>query len=118
MSKHFVAAFPFHGGEEKSREFQRRILSATSETATLLAAAPEKAESAQNIEIRVYPELWHKGPIPELDDYVKVFFLDENAMQMCSDLGLSPPILREITEDAIEKFSFFVKSSYLPKAAR
>jgi hypothetical protein len=118
MSKHFVAAFPFHGGEEKSREFQRRILSATSETENLLADAPEKVESAQNIEIRVYPELWHKGPIPELDDYVKVFFLDENAMRMCEDLGLTPPILREITQDAIEKFDFFAKLPYLPMAAR
>ena len=118
MSKYFVAAFSFDGGLEKSRDFQRRVLSAKDETAALLLTAPDKMGSVRNVEIRVYPELWHKGPIPELDDYVAVFFLDENALLMCDDLGMSLPILREITGDAIANFSFFAKMPYLPTAAR
>lgn len=118
MSRHFAIAFPkTREGLSKDIAFQGATLSATEESLKLLMVAPNKLSVAPLVEVRTYPNTTTAVPIEEYDQYSKVYFLNDAAMQMCKELGLSLPIIAEV-EGVPDEYGYQVRGHYLPHAGR
>jgi len=118
MSKYLVVAFP-RGREALSRDiaFQDATLRATDESLRLLSASPHKLALAALVEVRIYPKMSIPEPIEQYDQYQSVYFLNDAAIHMCNELGLSLPIIGEV-EGVPDEYGYQVRDHYLPHLMR
>lgn len=120
IERRVVVAFPYESSEENLR-FQGATLKATQETTTILTGNPAKLQMTELVEIRQYQPALNSILGREDDSpysqYMMVYFLNDAALAMCMDIGLSLPIIGETTEP-MEQFGIYIRHEYLPISRR
>lgn len=118
--RRIVVAFPYESAEE-NLHFQGVTLRAVQETMAILIAHPEKRHSAEIADIRQYQPmlstiLGNQDNSP-YSQYMAVYFLNDAALTMCADIGLTLPIIGETTEQ-MNQYGTYIRSEYLPISQR
>jgi uncharacterized Rossmann fold enzyme len=115
-----VIAFSYESIEEDLK-FQGAALKAAQETMAILMANPAKRRDTEIAEIRnshrVADIVFGGQEESPYSQYASVYFLNESALKMCAELGLTLPVIGETTEQ-MEQYGTFLRADYLPISRR
>ena len=100
--------------DESETEFVRRISDATLNTLLAMRAAPEADLPPPVIHVcRLRSPRQQLGP--QARDYRAAYALNEAAVAMCEDLGLTPRVIGGMDEMP-DEVSYDLEAHYLPKS--
>ena len=118
MSEYAVLTYEYKEGEiERDLIFQRVMFQVTKDTSAYLMAHPHLTPQAPIAEVRIYPNITGGG-IPEYDQYSSVYFLNQVAVDLCRECGLSLEYKGLVSYDVVKSFGYLVNMPYLPSSKR
>lgn len=120
MSSYFVVPFTYEDVQEnRDVDFNIEIELALAGTEQELRKDPRLKGEALEADVRFYRRTVSSPGIAEYDQYSEVIFLNETAMRICRDRGMTANVLKIMPEEELpEGLGIQCRKPYLPNMSR
>ena len=120
MSSYFVVPFTYEDVQEnRDVDFNIEIELALAGTEQEIRKDPQRRREALEAVVRFYRRTMSSPNIAEYEQYSEVIFLNEAAMRICNDRGMSVNVLKVIPEEELPKeLGVQFQKPYLPDMNR